>query len=140
VPATITLGDLHAVIQILFGWDGDHLHQFEVGAKRYSDPFFDVHGLDMDDEQSVRLRDVFGGASKKIRYEYDFGASWWHEITLEKVRESEPGTVYPLCTGFAGDSPVEYWSEEDPREAEPFDLAATSRRLAGLNDVGEENR
>jgi Plasmid pRiA4b ORF-3-like protein len=140
VPAAITLGDLHVVIQILFGCDGDHLHMFEVGAGRYSDPFFDLHSLDMDDEETIRLRDVFTGASRKIRYEYDFGASWWHEITLEKVREREPGTVYPRCTGFASDSPVEYWSEDDPRDAEPFDLAETNRRLARLNDVSEEHR
>ena len=140
VPATITLGDLHAVIQILFGWDGDHLHMFEAGGKRFSDPFFDLDSLDMDDEETVRLREVFTGTTKKIRYEYDFGASWWHEITLEKIRESEPGTVYPLCTGFASDSPVEYWSEDDPRESEPFDVAGTNRRLYRLNAVGEENR
>src|SRR5262249_50706734 len=26
VPLTFTLGDLHRTIQVLFGWDGDHLH------------------------------------------------------------------------------------------------------------------
>ncbi len=36
VPATITLGDLRVVIQILFGWGGDHLHMFEVGCGRCS--------------------------------------------------------------------------------------------------------
>jgi hypothetical protein len=139
VPATITLGDLHAVIQVLFGWGGDHLHMFEVGARRYSDPFFDLGRLEMDDESDVRLREVFAGAAK-IRYEYDFGASWWHEIALERTGEREPGTVYPLCTGFASDSPVEYWSEEYPQEAEPFDLVETNRSLARLNDAGEEDR
>ena len=38
VPATATLGDLHEVIQVLFDWDGDHLHVFESGKKRYADP------------------------------------------------------------------------------------------------------
>ena len=137
VPATITLGDLHAVIQILFGWDGDHLHQFEVGGKRYSDPFFDLDG-DEKDESGVRLREAFAGATTKIRYEYDFGASWWHEITMERTAERDPGATYPLCTGFSGDSPVEYWSEEDPQEPEPFDLAETNRHLAKLNNADEE--
>ena len=31
LPATATLGDLHEVIQVLFGWDGDHLRVFESG-------------------------------------------------------------------------------------------------------------
>jgi hypothetical protein len=35
---------------------------------------------------------------------------------------------------------VEYWSEDDPQEAEPFDLAATNRRLARLGGVDEEDR
>jgi Plasmid pRiA4b ORF-3-like protein. len=137
VPATATLGELHSVIQVLFGWDGDHLHAFVVGPKRYSDPFFGLRDLDMDDELAVRLRDVFTGATKKIRYEYDFGASWWHEIVLEKIRQREPGTAYPICVAFASDSPVEYWSEEDPQDPEPFDLAETNRRLASF---GEEDQ
>ena len=135
VPSTITLGDLHAVIQILFGWGGDHLHQFEVGGKRYSDPFFDLGG-DEKDESGVRLREAFAGTTKKIRYEYDFGASWWHEITLELTTERDPGTTYPMCTGFSGDSPVEYWSEDDPQEPEPFDLDETNRLLAKPNNAG----
>jgi hypothetical protein len=136
-PSTVTLGDLHVVIQILFGWDGDHLHQFEIGGKRYSDPFFDLGG-DEQDESGVRLRDVFAGVAKKIRYEYDFGASWWHEITLERTTQRDPGIKYPLCTGFSGDSPVEYWSEDDPQEPEPFDLTETNRHLTSLNSTDDD--
>src|SRR6266516_6764618 len=42
LPVTATLGDLHNVIQVLFGWDGDHLHVFQAGKKRYSDPLMDL--------------------------------------------------------------------------------------------------
>lgn len=99
----------------------------------------------MDDEKAIRLREAFPGATKKIRYEYDFGASWWHEITLGRVLDREPGAVYPRCTAFASDSPVEYWSEDDPQEAQPYDLAETNRRLArlggaGLGEAEEEDR
>jgi hypothetical protein len=31
LPLTATLGDLHDAIQVLFGWDGDHLHVFQAG-------------------------------------------------------------------------------------------------------------
>lgn len=137
VPATATLGDLHAVIQVLFGWDGDHLHMFEVADQRYSDPFFDLRDARVADEEAARLRAVFPGTSTKIVYEYDFGASWRHEVTLERVQEREAGTVYPVCTGFDHDSPVEYPSEEDPEDAEPFDLAATNLRLARIGSPVE---
>jgi len=139
VPAIATLGDLHAVIQELFGWDGDHLHMFEAGGKRYSDPLFDLRDLEMGDEFANRLRDVFTGATKKIRYEYDFGASWWHEVTLEKVQEREPGAVYPICIAFASDSPVQYPSEEEPQDPAPFDVPATNRRLARICHPVEED-
>ena len=33
---------------------------------------------------------------------------------------------------FRGDSRVEYWSEEDPDEPEPFGLAEVNRKLAAL--------
>jgi hypothetical protein len=136
VPATAVLGELHSVIQVLFGWDGDHLHAFTVGAKQYSDPLY-LHDLDMGDEFAVRLRDVFTGTTKKIRYEYDFGASWRHEIVLEKVREREPGAAYPVCVAFAGGSPVEYPDEDDPEEPKPFDLAKTNGRLARHNEEAQ---
>jgi hypothetical protein len=31
LPVAASLGDLHEVIQVLFGWDGDHLHVFRAG-------------------------------------------------------------------------------------------------------------
>jgi hypothetical protein len=33
---------------------------------------------------------------------------------------------------FRGDSPVEYWSEDDPAEPEPFVLAEVNRKLAAF--------
>jgi pRiA4b ORF-3-like protein len=35
LPATATLADLHQVIQVLFGWDRDHLHLFAVGKSAH---------------------------------------------------------------------------------------------------------
>ena len=35
MPAT--LGDLHLAIQAAMGWEGDHLHVFDVGGRRYGD-------------------------------------------------------------------------------------------------------
>ncbi len=131
LPVTATLADLHVVIQVLFGWDGDHLHLFQVGKKQYSGPFMHLEETGYDDE--VRVRDATS-AAKKITYTYDLGEEWRHEITLEKTLARDPGQDYPLCVAFHGDSPVEYWSEDDddPAEPEPFDLADVNRKLAAL--------
>jgi hypothetical protein len=129
LPATATLGDLHEVIQVLFGWDGDHLHVFGVGKKRYGDPFVNLEGTG--DEQAVRIRDAMT-AGGTIAYTYDLGACWEHEITLEKTVPRDHSQVYPVCVEFRGDSPVEYWSEEEPEEPAPFGMKEVNRRLAVL--------
>jgi hypothetical protein len=130
LPVIASLGDLHRVIQVLFGWDGDHLHAFAVGARKYSDPFFELELTA--DEDEMRVRDAFPPGGRKVGYEYDFGASWIHEITRQKAIRPDPEQVYPVCVAFSGDSPIEYPSEENPREPEPFSLADVNRRLAKL--------
>jgi len=129
LPATATLGDLHEVIQVLFGWDGDHLHVFEAGKKRYSDAFVHLEGTG--DEEAVRIRDAMT-AGATIAYTYDLGACWEHEITLEKTLPRDHSQVYPVCVEFRGDSPVEYWSEEESEKPAPFGIKKVNRRLAAL--------
>jgi hypothetical protein len=130
VPATATLGDLHEVIQVLFGWDGDHLHVFETGKRQYTDPFVELEGTG--DEEAVRVRDAMT-AGATIAYTYDFGACWEHEITLEKMIPRDDSQVYPVCVEFRGDSPVEYWNEDEPEESGPFGMKEVNRRLAALD-------
>ena len=146
MPATATLPALHRVIQILYGWDGDHLHAFRVRHATYSDPSFKLE--EAGDETQVRVRDALAAGGGKIVYEYDFGAGWTHEVALQRKVPRDPAAVYPVCTKFSGDSPVEYpaeeiWysddaSESDPAEAGPaepesFDLAAVNGKLAALD-------
>ena len=82
-------------------------------------------------DRSDRVRDVMK-AGGTIAYTYDLGACWEHEITLEKTIPRDHSHVYPVCVEFRGDSPVEYWSEEEPEEPAPFGLKEVNRRLAAL--------
>jgi hypothetical protein len=129
LPVTATLSDLHWVIQILFGWDGDHLHAFQVGRRAYSDPNFALEGTA--DEDAIRIRDACRPGSK-IEYEYDFAASWQHQITSQKTFTLDPGQEYPVCVAYKGESPVEYPDEEEPEEPAPFSLTDVNRMLAAL--------
>jgi hypothetical protein len=47
-----TLAKLHQIIQICMGWDGYHLHDFEIGGERFSGP--DPDGM-MDSEDSRKV-------------------------------------------------------------------------------------
>ena len=135
LPATVTLGDLHDVIQVVFGWDGDHLHVFQAGKKQYSDPLMDLD--ETRNEEAIGLRDAMARNAGKISYTYDLGACWEHEIALEQTLPRDRGQDYPVCVAYKGDSPVEYWCEEDPEEPEPFDLAEVNRKLAALGEAEE---
>jgi hypothetical protein len=129
MPLAATLGDLHRAIQVLFGWDGDHLHAFTVVGLRYSDPLFDLE--ETADEEAVRLRDAFPATARKpVRYEYDFGAGWVHEVTRTGSSRVASGEAVPRCLSFSGDNPVEYWNEDEPADSEPFDMAEVNTALA----------
>jgi Plasmid pRiA4b ORF-3-like protein len=134
LPLLATLGDLHQVIQLLFGWDGDHMHVFRVARRVFSEPWYNLE--DAADEGRRFLRDVFG-TGVKVEYEYDLGASWEHMIARQRSFQLSPGLQYPVCVAFGGDSPVEYPDyddddEEGSAESEPFDIPAVNHQLAEL--------
>ena len=103
LPVMATLGDLHDVIQVVFGWDGDHLHVFQAGKKQYSDPLMDLD--ETRNEEAIGLRDAMARNAGKISYTYDLGACWEHEITLEQTLPRDRGQDYPVCVAYKGDSP-----------------------------------
>jgi Plasmid pRiA4b ORF-3-like protein len=81
----------------------------------------------------VRIRDVpIPGA--KVGYTYDFGVDQEHEIRLERTLPSQD---YPVCVEWRGDSPVEYWSEDDPEKPERFSLTEVNRQPAALGGAGD---
>src|SRR3954451_3188861 len=91
-----TLNQLHDIIQTCMGWDGYHLHAFEIGGKQYGEP--DPDGMmEMEDERKVRFSQFVARGFKKFTYTYDFGDNWRHVIQVEKVLDAEPGVRYPRC-------------------------------------------
>jgi hypothetical protein len=130
VPSITSLGTLHSVVQVLFGWDGDHLHVFDAKGEYYSDPFMNLEQTR--DEFGTRVGSVLSAPRQKIVYRYDLGADWRHEIVLEEVVDREGGRDVPVCVGFGGDSLVEYPYEDEPEEPVPFDLDAVNRRISEL--------
>jgi hypothetical protein len=107
VPSDMRLNDLHEVIQVVMGWDDDHLHQFIVpnlqprlmgrrNCERYlSDPRFELD--DVEDESRVRLSDLAPAVKSKFIYEYDFGDSWEHLVEVVKICPPDEGVKYPVC-------------------------------------------
>jgi hypothetical protein len=137
LPATTTLDVLHRLIQIAFDWDDDHLHMFTVDGRRYSDPFFNLD--DCADETRARLGKVLPRSVRSMRYVYDMGDWWEHQISVEKIIESDDVGA-PTCTGGQGDAPVEDWSPDfDLEPTTPFDIDAINRAFARLDSGDSEN-
>lgn len=95
VPSDLTLDRLHHVIQDGFGWQRDHMWVFETPSGRFGVPDAD---LGFRSAASKKLRGVAAMRGDRIRYEYDFGDSWEHDIVVEAVQTAEPGLAYPRCT------------------------------------------
>jgi Plasmid pRiA4b ORF-3-like protein len=98
VPADIRLDRLHDVIQAAMGWEDRHLHVFTKGTDRYGeldgDDDFD---LGHRDERAVPLKALLGTEGDSLRYEYDFGDGWDHDIVLEGLLAATGDGRYPLC-------------------------------------------
>jgi len=91
-----TLSKLHDIIQTCMGWDGYHLHAFEIGGEQYGEPEPDGM-METEDARKVKLSQVVGQGYKKFSYTYDFGDYWEHIIQIEKTVDPEPGVHYPRC-------------------------------------------
>ncbi len=89
------LGGLHDILQIVMGWEDDHLHAFRAKGVAYGEPDPGFPG-DMRNERNVRL-DKIAAAGETIHYEYDFGDGWQHELKIEKVLPPEADARYPRC-------------------------------------------
>lgn len=97
VPSTMSLGELHQVIQIAMGWEGGHLHLFEKGHQVFgdADPEFGLD--DAIDEDAVEIGKVLRKEKDRLYYVYDMGDNWQHRIALEKILPDAPQTPLPQC-------------------------------------------
>jgi hypothetical protein len=104
VRAGITLRDLHEVIQQAMGWDNYHMHVFSTGWQEFGSPDPELgHASD----KKARLSEMLTAPGDRLRYTYDFGDDWEHDIVLEEIRSAEPTEAYPICMAGKGACPPE---------------------------------
>lgn len=87
VPSDIRLENFAAVINTAMGWEGYHMHLFQKGKTIYTTEESDDDLLFAPDKTvnsySLSLGEILTRKGSHIEYEYDFGDSWRHLITLE---------------------------------------------------------
>src|SRR4051812_49954929 len=97
IPGEMTLGDLHQAIQAAMGWDGGHLHAFDIAGRQYGDP----DSLDeVADEERLTLNKVLNTGVSRFTYTYDFGDNWEHTVLIERPRQQ--GSRIRVCSPMPG--------------------------------------
>jgi len=88
---------LHQAIQIAFGWQDYHLHAFHIHGEDYAPP--DRENGPGTNSEKVALNKLGFRLKTKIKYRYDFGDCWDHQILVEgHLLLEEPASV-PVCLG-----------------------------------------
>ena len=136
---------MHIAIQNTFGWTNSHLHLFSPegfdSSPQIGMPYEDSEEEILDSGKII-MKDIFKNEKQTFIYIYDFGDTWTHMITLEKITTEKIKT--PSCIGGKGKCPPEdcggHWGYKDflqilsnPKHPE----YQSTRYWAGLED-GEE--
>ena len=110
ITGNYSFADLHTIIQIAFGWEDCHIHQFEVGKMIIGN--YDDEEMDLDDytdafrfEDDVNLELILLNY-KNFVYCYDFGDDWRVDIQVEDVtvaQVEEPPVILEFGGGIAKD-------------------------------------
>lgn len=121
VRGSLTLDQVHQVLQTAFGWEDLHLHRFTA-----DDPFAPLRPVDgeipetlqwlprqeceePDDrcEEDLSLCQLLALGDDKAFYEYDFGDSWRHRLELVSQRPVSEGTPPARVLDGARRGPLE---------------------------------
>jgi Plasmid pRiA4b ORF-3-like protein len=94
VRGGMTFGDLHMAIQVAMGWQGGHMHAFDVGGQQYGEPGSLEDG---GNEERLTLNGVIKSGVNRFTYTYDFGDDWEHDILIEKTPPRIDATAFPAC-------------------------------------------
>jgi hypothetical protein len=135
VRSDSTIADLHAALQIVFGWSDAHLHRFMIHGREHGVAY--VGGISFrDDARRVRL-DRFGfRPGERFVYDYDLIDGWRHDLRVEQIMALDPGRAYPACIGGRRANPPEGcggpWAFLEWRQQHC--LLAAAARMAELLD------
>jgi hypothetical protein len=78
------------------GWTNSHLHQFISGEHTYADPSAELDQFEGDppvlDESRFTVTELLTDIHEGLVYDYDFGDSWEHIVTVEKILPGDAST------------------------------------------------
>jgi hypothetical protein len=97
------MAKLADILLTAMGWSNSHLHAFRVGEKRYG-MVDDDFPEDEIDEKAVTVLQALR-EERRFTFDYDFGDSWEHEVTIEDLTWSYSGLKHAVCLEGANACP-----------------------------------
>jgi hypothetical protein len=97
VQSDTRLSELAAILESVMGWEGYHLHGFETADRVHYGPEPDDGdwGPPTHDERRFKVSSVLRSVKSKLRFDYDFGDGWEHDVVVEAIGPAERGVAYP---------------------------------------------
>ncbi|MCP3859907.1 MAG: plasmid pRiA4b ORF-3 family protein [Phycisphaeraceae bacterium] len=96
VPSETKLPKFNRMLEAVMGWEGYHLHMFEIADLRIGVP--DEDDDDVIDERRITVKQLLPRVGSQVRWAYDFGDNWQHDVVVEAIEEPSPDARYPMCT------------------------------------------
>lgn len=145
VPTSIRYDQLHAIIQMLFGWTNSHLHDFVPTQRSANQPYvaygmvspdLDSPEVTLDETKHFPYLELEKG---NLNYIYDFGDDWEHKIELEKMitmREFvKAGHLQiPVVLAGRGANRMEDMGSDETAVGERFNRQDLNLELAEFSD------
>jgi hypothetical protein len=130
-----TLDDLHEAIYAAFDRYDEHMYSFFFPARpttnlrkihdspEYTHPYNAESSDQFKEERTpsaakARLQSLGLKPKQRFYYLFDFGDSWWHEITVESLDAVAEKGRLPRIIDKHGDSPPQYPDDEDEEDEE----------------------
>ncbi len=88
VPGDMPLAVLHDALQVAFGWEDSHQHEFIVGKTRYGVPDPDGE-VELLDETEATVATALPYKSATMQYVYDLGDYWIHNISVDRIETEQ---------------------------------------------------
>ena len=121
LPSQISFADLHDILQIAFGWEDEHPHEFSFSGN---------YAIDEELEEEINVDDLLKECSW-IRYTYDFGDYWQHKIVWEEdlvYKKRHAMVIKARGDHFAEDSGGIYVQGDESARI-PMDIEETNAAL-----------
>ena len=98
VPSDMRLSELAGVLEAAMGWMGGHLHAFDADGVLYEIPDEEGFGRRTTrDERKAQLGQALRDVRARMRWDYDFGDGWEHDVVVEAIEPRAGDVRYPRC-------------------------------------------